>query len=261
MNTLQFAYVSVQPERLPSQVRQLLDDRWEVTRHDLQEVATQAELPDLTWVTLDTSADVNAVNDPLETLFHRVESADSYHQLYLTVSDARGAMRRRLLDFVRTAKRPERIELDLAGVQDLDIALARFEAFRLAEPLPTRPAGIILNRPAIPNADLRTERGNLSASRIAEVFGVSLTELGAWIGKKKTTLSRTPDAPALQSLLAPLEGIARMRGLVADDDAFRKWLRTDHRLLEGKSPLHWVQQGRLQEIADFVDDALTGQPS
>jgi uncharacterized protein (DUF2384 family) len=45
------------------------------------------------------------------------------------------------------------------------------------------------------------------------------------------------------------------------DDAFRKWLRTPHSLLEDESPLHLMAQGEWQVMADYVDDMLTGAPT
>jgi len=113
----------------------------------------------------------------------------------------------------------------------------------------------------VPNADLREDSGRLSAKKIAQLFDVTLTELGEWIDRKKAALSKTPDANNIQPLLEPLAQIAFYRKALGDDASFRKWLRTGHELLEGKAPLAWIKEGRSRQVAEFVEDALTGQPA
>ena len=50
-------------------------------------------------------------------------------------------------------------------------------------------------------SDLREENGNLSAARIAKVFGVSLGQLAGWLGRTKQALSKTPDAEDRKSVV------------------------------------------------------------
>lgn len=71
-------------------------------------------------------------------------------------------------------------------------------------------------------ADLREENGKLSAVRIAKVFGVSLSQLTGWLKRTKQTVSKTPDADALQPDLEFFERVARLRGVTENDAEFRK---------------------------------------
>src|SRR4030095_11584743 len=84
--------------------------------------------------------------------------------------------------------------------------------------------------------DLRVANGNISAQRIANLCGVSLSELSNWLGRSRQAVNKTPDADALQPMLAFFERVARLRLRVSDDD-FRKWLRVPNELLEGKRPI------------------------
>ncbi len=110
-------------------------------------------------------------------------------------------------------------------------------------------------------ADLREENGNLSAARIARVFGVNLAQLAGWLGRSKQAVSKTPDAESLQEPLAFFERVARLRMVIGGDAAFRKWLRTSHEPLGSKSPLELLAKGDWQVMADHVEDALTGASS
>lgn len=106
-------------------------------------------------------------------------------------------------------------------------------------------------------ADLRVANGNLSADRVAKLFGVSLSQLAGWLGRSRQALTKTPDADSLQNELAFFEHVARMRVAVPDAE-FRKWLRTPNELLSNRSPLDLMAKGQWQLMSDYVDDALTG---
>ena len=109
--------------------------------------------------------------------------------------------------------------------------------------------------------DLRVANGNLSAERIASLYGVSLSQLAAWLGKSRQAVNKTPDADSLQPALAYFEHVARLRLALEGDQAFRKWLRTSQDVLEDESPLELMAQGEWQVVADYVDDMLTGAPA
>ena len=109
-------------------------------------------------------------------------------------------------------------------------------------------------------ADLRVANGNLSAERIAKLYGISLTQLAGWLKRTKQAVSKTPDADSLQNALGYFERVARMRLLTKTDAEFRQWLRTPHELLNHKTPLDMLAKGRWQAMADYVADILTGAP-
>ena len=109
-------------------------------------------------------------------------------------------------------------------------------------------------------ADLREENGNLSAVRVAKVFGVSLSHLAGWLGRTKQAVSKTPDADSLQEALGYFDRVARLRIITKRDAEFRKWLRTPHDLLDNAPPLELMAKGEWQALVDYVEDILVGTP-
>lgn len=108
-------------------------------------------------------------------------------------------------------------------------------------------------------ADLREANGNLSAVRVAKLFGVSVSQLAGWLGRSKQAVSKTPDADSLQDALGYFERVARLRLLTKSDTEFRKWLRMPHPDVDGKNPLELLAKGEWQALAD-VESILTGMP-
>jgi len=108
--------------------------------------------------------------------------------------------------------------------------------------------------------DLREANGNLSVKNVAPLFRLSLRELAQLLGRTPQALSKTPDADSLQDALGYFEKIARLRSVLADDDAFRKWLRIGNPTLGGLTPLMILRERKWQELADLVDDVLMGSP-
>jgi hypothetical protein len=109
-------------------------------------------------------------------------------------------------------------------------------------------------------ADLREANGNLSAVRVAKVYGVSLSQLAGWLGRTKQAMSKTPDADSLQEALGYFERVGRLRMITKGDAEFRKWLRTRHELLDNAPPLELMAKGEWQALVDYVEDILTGTP-
>jgi hypothetical protein len=108
---------------------------------------------------------------------------------------------------------------------------------------------------------LRLSNGNLSAQRVAQLYGISLSRLAAWLGRTKQALSKTPAADSLQKTLGYFERVARLRLVTASDAEFRKWLRMSNDTLENQTPLELIEKGLWQDLADKVDDMLTGMPT
>jgi cell division protein ZapA (FtsZ GTPase activity inhibitor) len=108
--------------------------------------------------------------------------------------------------------------------------------------------------------DLRAKSGKLSADKVASVFGLSVAELAALVGRTRQTASKTPDADSLQTLLQPFERVARVRTVLNQND-FRKWLRLANDELDGRTPFEMIREGKVAVVADLVEDMLTGSPS
>ncbi|MFT3784155.1 MAG: DUF2384 domain-containing protein [Nibricoccus sp.] len=155
---------------------------------------------------------------------------------------------------------PLLVQIDLAGEPDVVSALEKFRALKLRGAREVAGGKRLAPIIEIPNADLRSGTGRLSAAKIGDVFGVTMVELGRWIGSKKAALSKTPDAASIQDALKDLARIALFRKALGGAPAFRQWLRTENREMENKSPLEWIELGRTREVADFVEDALSGHP-
>jgi len=109
--------------------------------------------------------------------------------------------------------------------------------------------------------DLRLPNGNLSAELVAKLYGISLSQLAVWLGRTKQALSKTPDADSLQGALGRFERIARLRLVTKNDAEFRKWLRMPNNTLGQRTPLELMKAGLWQDMADKVDDMLTGMPT
>lgn len=108
--------------------------------------------------------------------------------------------------------------------------------------------------------DLRSDRGNLSAKLISDLYEIPTTQLAGWLGKTKQSLFKTPDADSVQAGLEYLERIARLRVAMSDAD-FRKWLRAPNPLLDEKTPLELILSRKGQVVADLVADMITGRPN
>jgi hypothetical protein len=106
-------------------------------------------------------------------------------------------------------------------------------------------------------ADLRTASGRLSARKVADTFGLPLAELSRLLKRSRQAVSKTADAESLQPALASFEGVARLRAILSEDD-FRRWLRMPNDQLDNLSPLDVIRGGQAGEIADLVEDMLTG---
>lgn len=108
-------------------------------------------------------------------------------------------------------------------------------------------------------AELRSESGRLSARKIAEALGLSLSQLAAAIGRSRQSVWKTDDAEALQPLLRPLERTARLRAVLSESD-FRSWLNMANDQLDGHRPIELIRTGRAGVVADLAEDMLTGSP-
>ena len=137
-------------------------------------------------------------------------------------------------------------------------ALAKIVATR-RRAVQTDPLGKV-KRVIESTANLRSSAGKLSATNIADAFGLSVAELATLLGRRRQAVSKTPDADSLQPLLRPFERTARLRATLPADD-FRKWLHLANDQLGDRTPLERIRDGKVGAVADLVEDMLTGSPS
>lgn len=108
--------------------------------------------------------------------------------------------------------------------------------------------------------DLRSGSGRLSARRVAELFGLSLSEVARLLGRNKQTVAKTEDAEALQPGLRTFERVTRLRALLSDDD-FRRWLNLPSWQLGDEAPIALVKKGQIEIVADLAENMLLGSPT
>lgn len=110
--------------------------------------------------------------------------------------------------------------------------------------------------------ELRSDdSGRIDAALVAKHFGWTLTQLSRGFGRSLQTVSKTPDAPALQKRLEKLERVALLaRKLAADTPSgLRKWLNAPSPDLDGEKPGVVLLQDP-DVVLQWLEDAATGHP-
>ena len=268
MPNLQFAYASPHPVQLsPAVARKLRGQNWCVTSRDLDAVTQLSILPDFTWLNFGKDPTRAHAEAPLKKLAQLQKKTDRQTLVFISGSIGDQSTHDALVRFIyETFSKPAGVETDLLGKPDMWAAVAKFRALRradrgdfsvrtVASPVPASPV-------RVPNADLRTDRGNLSIKLVADLFGLPVAEIGRLIGRdKRATLAKTPDAVSLQEPLRQFSDIALLRSTEFGDEAFRKWLRTVNEHMQNRAPIDWIRDGRVRDVGGFVFGALTGQPT
>ena len=105
------------------------------------------------------------------------------------------------------------------------------------------------------------ETGRLDAGRIAEFFGLTLKELACLAGSQYSDLRLQPDMECLQVKLCSFERVvSAARFIVGDEnaiEAFKVWLNTKTKSL-GDSPIKVIRAGKIDMLADWLEDAILG---
>lgn len=104
--------------------------------------------------------------------------------------------------------------------------------------------------------------GRLDARFVATFFGLKLGELLPALGRKAAAVYKTPDADSLQAPLQVLETIASgLVRLTGSPKHARMWLRSANPALDTHAPIELLTQGKVNALADFVQDLLEGSPA
>jgi hypothetical protein len=240
---------------LSGAVRRLLLKRWLIKEVPVSEVVKGETFPEFLWLHLGRVSKTATSISLIKTIAGLQTAADQHPFVFISGNVSKKTHEQLAEVIYKTFPDPLRVQVDLAGEPDYLSALEKFRAIRERAGAPTT------RLVEVPNADLRSESGRLSARLISQVFGVTLVDLAEWTGRTKQAISKTPDAESLQAPLQEFARVALFRKAVGGDVAFRQWLQTRHAGLEGKSPLDWIKAGRVREVADYVEDALSGQPT
>ena len=244
--------------------------RWGAKIYPWRKIHARSFLPDITVLYLgNLFASDASLQGFIRDLAAKQQATVDPSFIVLAFANCRRPAADKLIQLLRPFPKPERVEISWctnaarlsAVVEAIEPKLEVLrETARSAAEAP-RPSPLDqIEKVLAATRDLRSKTGNLSAQRIADLYGVSLSELGKWIGRSRQALNKTPDAESLQDALGFYERIARLRLRLSDED-FRKWLRTPNALLDGNRPLDLLAQKRMQILSDFVDDLLTGNPT
>ncbi|MBX9877422.1 MAG: response regulator [Candidatus Obscuribacterales bacterium] len=157
---------------------------------------------------------------------------------------------------------------DLEQTHDIRIDFVRtpidanellWRIFKLMRDFDSQPVNKILV-PMI--QELRNDTsGRLDAELISKTFGITMADIARCIGKTPQAIHKTPDSQSIQSGLFHFEriasGITRATGSVK---SLRSWLNTPNPHFDKTCPVEFLQKGKLELLADIVEDALLGQP-
>lgn len=114
---------------------------------------------------------------------------------------------------------------------------------------------------AQPLDELRNENGRLDAELIAKVFDVNITDIAANVGISRQALSKTPDSLNIQPALRHFERIARsLLAVTGSQKGLKMWLNSPNKRFDEHTPLEIIKLGKVQLLADWVDDARLGSP-
>lgn len=139
-------------------------------------------------------------------------------------------------------------------------AFSKIRARKLAVATPQQDPISQARRVVLATSDLRSASGRLAADKIAGAFGLGVAMLAGILGVTRQAVGKSPDAESRQGKLYPFERVARLRAVLSGDE-FRKWLWMPNDELNAATPIEWIRDGRVSEIADLVEDMLTGVPA
>lgn len=265
MANFEFAYAAHKRATLPASITKALPrPEWHISSCKLDAIEQLTAPPDFMWVDFGKAPKLSFAESVLTHLAGLQEAKSEHAFFFISGSALPEAAHEALVKRIyATFRDPSNVVADLVGQPDLSAAVAKFLAQRKARATRLTPiAKPLAPAVCVPNADLRSERGRLSIKPIAELFGMDVIEIGRLIGREnKATLSKTPDAEALQERLQPFADIALLRAPDFGDEQFKKWLNAPNEHMRNRAPIAWIRDGRVQDVAGFVYGILTGQPT
>jgi len=106
------------------------------------------------------------------------------------------------------------------------------------------------------------ETGRLDAERIAEVFGLTITELARVLGRDQSGLRKYPQSGSLQEPLRELEALGlHLYRVFGDLATARMWLRAPNPVLAEEAPLAYLLRQQPDAVERLLVMADTGMPT
>ncbi len=104
------------------------------------------------------------------------------------------------------------------------------------------------------------ESGHYDAARLAKLLGWSLADLGRYLERDASTISRSGSAHVHQDRLAILAAIIEEVFILMNEDlpATIAWFRTPARALDWTSPRDLILRGDFPEVRNLVSEVHSG---
>ncbi len=146
-----------------------------------------------------------------------------------------------------------------ASMTELTYRISKLLSLKLAKEKEIRPRVFVDPLPSLRNSN----SGRLDAELIAKAFGLTLKDMAKAIDKPYTSVHKTTDSQSIQELLLPFERVASALNSITDGKlelALKIWLNAPNKAFPTHIPIDLVKQGRINILADSLEDVLLGHP-
>src|SRR5581483_9332438 len=98
--------------------------------------------------------------------------------------------------------------------------------------------------------------GRYDATKLAKLLGWSLVDMGRYLDRDASTISRSGSAPVHQDRLAALAALIQEAFLLMDEDlpATIAWFRTPIQVLDWASPRDLILRGELPRVRSLLTE-------
>ncbi len=102
--------------------------------------------------------------------------------------------------------------------------------------------------------------GRYDATKLAKLLGWSLADMGRYLGRDASTISRSGSAPVHQDRLAALAALIQEAFLLMNEDlpATVAWFRTPIQVLDWASPRDLILRGELPKVRSLLTEVQSG---
>lgn len=105
------------------------------------------------------------------------------------------------------------------------------------------------------------QSGRIDAGRLADWLEIPLKVLAEALGKKYSTIHKTPSSMALQPVLRSIKrALEILEEVLGERGVVLAWLNNSHPDLGGRTPMEVILEGRPEVLEDMLEGALAGVP-